>query len=103
MTWLGLMIFLGGVFATRMFGGFGLGALIGDSETWTRLLTLLPLAIVSSVVAVQVATTGRDVVLDARVVGVGLAAILAWRRVPLALVVMAAAAATALTRAAGWG
>ncbi|MDA3039385.1 MAG: AzlD domain-containing protein, partial [Actinomycetota bacterium] len=67
------------------------------------LLTLLPLSIVASVVAVQVATTGRTVVLDARVVGVGLAAVLAWKRVPLGVVVLAAAGATAATRAAGWG
>lgn len=103
MTWIGLVLFLTVVFAMRMFGGFGLGALIGDSETWARLLTLLPLSIVASVVAVQVATTGRSVVLDARVVGVGLAAVLAWKRVPLGFVVLAAAAATAATRAAGWG
>ena len=33
MTWIGLGLFLTLVFATRIFGGFGLGAIIGDSET----------------------------------------------------------------------
>ncbi len=103
MSPLGLVLFVVGVFALRMFGGFGLAGLIGTSERWQRLLTLLPLAIVAAVVAVQVGTTGREVVLDARVVGVGLAAILAWKRVPLGIVVISAAAATAATRAAGWG
>ena len=98
-----MAIYIAGVFAIRMFGGFGLASLIGESEQWKRLLTLLPLSIVASVVAVQVFTSGREVVIDARVVGVGLAAVLAWKRVPLGVVVIVAAAATALTRAAGWG
>ncbi|MCP5025036.1 MAG: hypothetical protein GY929_02015 [Actinomycetia bacterium] len=54
-----MFVYVPDVFAIRMFGGFGLARLIGESEQWKRLLTLLPLAIVASVVAVQVFTSGR--------------------------------------------
>ena len=57
MTPAGLVLFVVGLFALRMFGGFGLASLIGDSEFWNRLLTLLPLSLVSAVVATQVFTT----------------------------------------------
>ena len=103
MTVAGLLLFLGGVFGLRVFGAFGLGGLIGDNERWTRLLALLPLSIVASVVAVQTFTVGRTVVVDARVVGVAVAAVASWKRLPLGVVVVAAAAATALVRQAGWG
>lgn len=103
MTATGLLAFLIGLFALRMFGGFALGAMIGDSKTWSRLLDLLPMSLVAAVVATQVLTTAGRVVIDARVVGIIVAAVLAARRLPLAVVVVAAAATTAAVRAAGWG
>lgn len=103
MSALGMLLFLGGVFGLRMLGGFGLGSLLGGDERWTRLLTLLPLSIVSAVMAVQTFTTRQSIVLDARAVGVGVAAIAAWRRMPLGVVVVLAAATTALVRQLGWG
>ena len=103
MSPIGLGLFLVGLFALRMFGGFGLAGLIGDSPFWKRLLTLLPLSLVSAVVATQVFTTGGSLVIDARVVGITVAIGLSLRKAPLALVVVGAAAATAGTRALGWG
>jgi hypothetical protein len=99
----GLLLFLGGVFGLRLLGGFGLGGLLGTDERWTRLLTLLPLSIVSAVMAVQTFTTRQSIVLDARAVGVGVAAVASWRRLPLGVVVVLAAATTALVRQTGWG
>lgn len=103
MTPLGLLLFVVGLFVLRMFGGFGLSSLIGESALWNRLLNLLPLSLVSAVVATQVFTTSGDLVLDARVVGITVAIGLSLRRAPLAVVVIGAAAATAATRALGWG
>jgi hypothetical protein len=99
----GFLAFAVGVFAMRLIGGFTLGSLIGGSERWSRLLALLPLSIVAAVIAVQTFTTRQDVVFDARAVGVGIAAVAAWRRLPLALVVLLAAVSTALVRQTGWG
>lgn len=103
MTPLGLVLFLTGVFAIRQVGGFALASLLGDSELATRLLNLLPMSIVAAVIAAQVFTAGRTLVLDARVVGLAVAVVLSWRKLPIGLVVIAAAGATAATRALGWG
>lgn len=103
MTPVGLLLFIVGLFVLRMAGGFVLAGLIGDSELWKRLLNLLPLSLVSAVVATQVFTTSGALVLDARVVGIAVAIGLSLRRAPLAVVVIAAAGATAATRALGWG
>jgi hypothetical protein len=55
------------------------------------------------VIAVQTFTTRRSIVFDARVVGIAVAAFAAWRRWPLAVVVLLAAVTTALVRQTGWG
>jgi hypothetical protein len=99
----GLAGFVVGVFVLRMFGAFGLGAVLGNNERWTRLLGLLPLSIVAAVIAVQTFTTRQHVTCDARAVGVGVATLAAWRRVPLFAIVVLAAATTALVRQTGWG
>jgi hypothetical protein len=99
----GLVLFVTGVFGLRVLGGFGLGTILGSDERWTRLLTLLPLSIVAAVTAVQTFTTRQSMVLDARAIGVGVAAFAAWRRLPLGVVVVLAAGTTALVRLTGWG
>jgi hypothetical protein len=99
----GLIVFLGGVFGLRMLGGFALGGLLGESERWTRLLALLPLAIVAGVIAVQTFTIRKAVVFDARAFGVAVAALGSWRRWSLGLVIVLAATTTALIRQTGWG
>jgi hypothetical protein len=99
----GLVLFVGGVFGLRVLGGFGLGSILGQDERWTRLLTLLPLSIVAAVTAVQTFTTRQSIVFDARAIGVGVAAVASWRRLPLGVVVVLAAATTALVRLTGWG
>ncbi len=103
MTWLGLGILVVGNFAIRMLGVFVLGDTIGSRERFTRLLGLLPLAIVAAVVAIQTFATKQDLTIDARVVGVAFAAFAAWRRMPLVVVVIGAAVTTALVRQLGWG
>lgn len=103
MSPLGLGLFLVGVFALRMTGGFALGSILGDNDRWTRLLALLPLAIVAAVVAVQTFTIRQHLTLDARAVGVAVAVVAAWYRLPLGVVVVMAAATTTLVRQAGWG
>ena len=62
-------------------------------------LTLLAPALLAALVATQVFGSDRRLVIDARAVGLAVAAVAIWRRAPLLLVVVLAAAATALTRA----
>lgn len=60
---------------------------------------LLAPALLGALVAVQTFGSGGALALDERVIGVAVAAIAIWRRAPLLLVVVLAAAATALARA----
>jgi hypothetical protein len=99
----GVVLFIAGVFALRMVGGFALGGVLAANDRATRALLLMPLSIVAAVVAVQTFTTKTSVVVDARAVGITLAAVLSWRRVPMGVVVVLAALTTALVRLTGWG
>lgn len=103
MTVVGLALFLIGVLALRMTGGFVLGGLLSGDDRATRVLVLMPLSIVAAVIAVQTFAVRDQLVVDARIVGMGVAAVLSWRRVPMGIVVVIAACATALVRLAGWG
>lgn len=103
MTPAGLAAFAIGVFALRQLGAFALGGILAGKERWARLLALMPLSIVAAVIAVQTFTTRQDIVLDARAVGVGLAAVASWKGMPMAGLVVLAAVTTALVRQTGWG
>jgi uncharacterized membrane protein len=63
-------------------------------------VALLAPALLAALVATSTFSTGRDLTLDARVVGVGVALIALLLRAPVLLVVILAAAAAALTRVA---
>jgi branched-subunit amino acid transport protein len=64
----------------------------------TGVVELLAPSVLAALVAVQTFGNGRALALDARVVGIAVAAIALWRKAPLLLVVVLAAAATALVR-----
>ncbi|MDP9326809.1 MAG: AzlD domain-containing protein [Actinomycetota bacterium] len=67
-----------------------------------NVIGLLGPALLAALVAVNTFGGGdRALTLDARVLGVAAAAIAIWRRAPMLLVVVVAAAVTALARAAG--
>jgi branched-subunit amino acid transport protein len=59
---------------------------------------LLASALLAALVVVETFGEGRSLVLDARVVGAAFAAIAVWRRAPMIVVVVGAAAVTALAR-----
>ena len=59
---------------------------------------LLASALLAALVVVETFGKGRALTVDARVVGVAFAAVLLIRRAPMVVVVLGAAAATALTR-----
>jgi branched-subunit amino acid transport protein len=63
-----------------------------------RCLALVPAALISALVVMNTFSTGNDLVLDARAAGVTAAAIAAWRRAPLIVVIVLGAAVTALVR-----
>ncbi|MEM8922037.1 MAG: AzlD domain-containing protein [Actinomycetota bacterium] len=87
-----------GVYGQRL-AGMVAARFVEPDGRWQAVLAAVPLAIIAAVVALQVATSGGSPALDARLAGLAAAALCAWRRLPLAVVVLAAAATTALVRA----
>lgn len=63
-----------------------------------RCLALIPAAVISALIVKDTVTQGRDIVLDARAAGIAVAVLLAWRRAPLIVVIVAGAVVTALVR-----
>ena len=63
-----------------------------------RVADLLPVALLSALVGVQVLGDGTHLVLDARLVGLGAAVVALLLRAPFLVVVVAAACAAALVR-----
>jgi branched chain amino acid efflux pump len=59
---------------------------------------LLASALLAALVVVETFGEGRSLVLDTRVVGAAFAAVAVWRRAPMIVVVVGAAAVTALAR-----
>ncbi|MBB3040463.1 AzlD domain-containing protein [Nocardioides sp. LMS-CY] len=63
-----------------------------------RVADLIPVALLSALVAVQVFADGHDLVLDARALGLAVAVALLLLRAPFLVVVFGAALAAALAR-----
>ena len=84
------------------------GYLVPDTwlagERTQRVTTLLPVALLAALVVVQtVVGPGGSLVLDARIVAVGVAVVLLMLRANFLVIVLAAGATAALLRAFGWG
>jgi hypothetical protein len=63
-----------------------------------RIADLLPVALLAALIAVKVLADGPSLVLDARLVGLGVAFVALLLRAPFIVVVLAAAVAAALVR-----
>lgn len=71
-----------------------------DRPVVRRIADLIPVALLGALVAVQAFSTGQELVVDARLVGVGAGVVALAARAPFLVVVFAAAATTALVRLA---
>ncbi len=97
MTWT-LVLLLGvGAYACKATGLVVLGSRHLPPVV-ERCLALVPAALICALIVQNTFSTGNELVLDARAVGVGAAAIAAWRRAPLVVVIVLGAAVTALVR-----
>jgi branched-subunit amino acid transport protein len=72
-------------------------------EPVLRVVALLPAALLAALVAVLTVQSDGGLVLDARVIGVGVGLVAILLRAPILLVVILAGAATAVARAFGIG
>jgi hypothetical protein len=82
--------------------GYLVPASVMERPTPARVATLLTVALLSALVVTQTLEREHQIVLDARVPAIGVAAILLAVRAPFIVVVLSAAIVAALLRLAGW-
>lgn len=101
-TIVALLVLAAGTYAMKMLGPiFAAGREL--PPVVARAADLLPAALLAALVATQTFGGGDGLVVDARVVGVGAAAVAVALRAPFAIVVLIGAVVTATVRALGWG
>lgn len=84
------------------FAGYLVPAEVVEGPRRSRVVTLLPVALLAGLLVTQTLGGGESVVVDARVPAVGLAVVLLLLRANFLLVVASAAALAAALRALGW-
>lgn len=89
-------------FATKYIGHLVPESLV-DGPRRSRIIGLLPVALLAGLVVTQTVGGDDGIVLDARLAAVALAVVLLWLRANFVVVVIAAAALAAALRALGWG
>ncbi len=101
MSWTTLLLIGGGAFAFKAAGMFGLGRLVSNPRT-IAIARLLPPALIAGLIVIQTFTdTDGAYTLDARVPGVAVGVLAAWRGAPFWLVAVIAASVTAGLRVLG--
>lgn len=96
MSWTAIIVLAAGAYALKL-AGVVLGARLTAPRV-TQVILLLPPALFGSVVALQAFERANALVLDARAVGLVVAAFATWRRLPFIVILTSAMAATALVR-----
>jgi branched-subunit amino acid transport protein len=96
--WSAVLVACGGCYILKL-AGMSLPERVLADRRVRRIGALLPVALLSALVATQTFTTGQDLTLDARAAGLAVAAAAVLLRAPFLVVVVGAAGATALVRA----
>lgn len=99
MTYLAVALLTLGIAGQRLAGMFLIGPWLAKRPILERIAELLPAAVVAALIAQLTFTSDASLVLDERGAGMVVAAVLVWRRAPFVVVVLAAAAVTAILRA----
>jgi branched-subunit amino acid transport protein len=97
-SWTAIAVLASGAYAFKALGLLVLGGR-GITTRVQPLVGLLPAALFTALVVQQTVVSDGEIVLDARLAGVGAGAIAVWRRAPFVVVVLAAMAVTAAARA----
>ena len=100
-TWTAVLLALGGTYLAK-FAGYLVPQRILEHPLVKHIALLLPVALLAAIVTVQAVTSERSIVVDARLPGIVVAMLLLARRANFLLVVLGAAATTAVVRALGW-
>lgn len=98
MTWTVIIVLSVGAYALKSAGLVGVG--VRDFPAPVRnVIALIPAAVLSALIVKDTFTAGHDLQFDARAIGVAVAVVAVWKRVPLWLVIVLACAATGIVRA----
>ena len=95
--WWGVLAVAVGCYALKLLG-LSVPEHVLEHPLTVRAAAFIPVGLLAALVLVQGFTTGSSITLDARVVGLAVAAILLWRNVSFLPMLIAAAASTALVR-----
>ncbi|MGJ9414077.1 AzlD domain-containing protein [Aeromicrobium sp. CF4.19] len=95
--WVGVLLTAAGCYALKL-TGLSVPERVLDHPVTQRATDLIPVALLGALIGVQVLGGERALVVDARLAGLGVAALLLWFRVPFLPMVVAAAATAALLR-----
>lgn len=101
-AWLTVLVIAAATIAIKAAGPVILGGRQLPSPV-LNVVALLPAALLAALVAVLTFEADGSLVIDARVIGVAVAAVAIWLRTPILIVVLLAAAVTAAARAFGIG
>lgn len=96
-VWLTVAVVGVGTAAIKALGPVALGGR-PLPERLTSVVSLLAPALLSALVAVQALGSERSIVLDERLLGLAAAGVALWLKAPLLVVVIVAAAVTAISR-----
>ena len=97
MTWTLILALAATAWGFKALGALVVGGRIMP-DVVQRCLLLIPAALLAALITKDTFTSGQEIVVDARLVGLAVAAVLSWRRAPFALTVFAGVGATSLLR-----
>ncbi len=97
--WAAIIITAVGCYALKL-AGLSVPDRVLDRPLVRRVADLIPVALLGALVAVQAFSSGQDLTVDARLVGLGAGFVALLLRAPFLVVVTVAAVSTALTRLA---
>lgn len=97
MLWIGILVGCLGCYGFKL-AGLSVPRTLLEKPRVHRIATLLPVVLLSALVAVQTFSFGSSLVLDARAAGLVVAGFAVWRKWPFLVVVALAALTTALVR-----
>ncbi len=95
--WLGILLASLAVYSWKILG-FMVPSSILNNPTVSRIANLLTVSLLAALLGVQGLTAGGEIVLDARIPAIGVAAILLYLRAPFVVMVAASALVAALIR-----
>ena len=97
MTWAAILVGAAGCYLLKL-AGLSVPARVLEHPLVERIADLLPVALLSALIAVQVLGSGQSLEIDARLLGLAVAVVALLLRAPFIVVVFLAAATAALVR-----